>query len=153
MMYLDALQYAREVRELLGPYCTRIEIAGGIRREKEEPHDIELVCQPRLGTAQDFSLGFGNIEVNHLDQFIKNMLSFDSPFKQGGTVFLIRTGDADFSHDFVTRLWKYGLKCVDGHIEDNKGQICNTPEEKDAFELCHLDYIEPKYRNKGAISL
>ncbi|MDE1854395.1 MAG: hypothetical protein KGI38_11710, partial [Thaumarchaeota archaeon] len=59
---------------------------------------------------------------------------------------LIRTGPADFSHEFVMRLWDYGLRSKDGHIEDGQGKVFATPEESDAFKLCRLDYIEPSER-------
>lgn len=35
-----------ELKDILQSSCTRIEIAGGIRRGKPEPHDIELVAAP-----------------------------------------------------------------------------------------------------------
>lgn len=67
------------------------------------------------------------------------------PPAQFGTVFLIRTGDADFSHAFVTRLWQFGLRSVDGHIVRGKETV-PTPEESDAFKLCHMEYVEPENR-------
>lgn len=39
---------AERIRERLQPFCERIEIAGGIRRGKPDPHDIEIVAVPRL---------------------------------------------------------------------------------------------------------
>ena len=197
MKYSLALEYAQEIKEILSPFCERIEIAGGIRRQKEEPHDIEIVCQPRSLPA--IFTDYDN-EVNMLDHTIKGMLrksdinlvtNGDSdkagkkapcgpkyyrlkyrgekldifsviPPAQWGTVFLIRTGDADFSHEFVTRLWKFNLRSVDGHIEriwahselmkrhpEKYAPIVeNTPEEIDAFNLCQLGFIEPKDRTK-----
>lgn len=47
-MRADAERVALEVMTLLAPVCERIEIAGSIRRRKEEVKDIELVCQPKL---------------------------------------------------------------------------------------------------------
>ena len=43
-----AKSLAEELVYMLGPYCERIEAAGGIRRKKPEPHDIELVAIPRM---------------------------------------------------------------------------------------------------------
>jgi DNA polymerase/3'-5' exonuclease PolX len=68
------------------------------------------------------------------------------PPAEWGLLELIRTGPADFSHEFVTRLWEYGLRSRDGHIEDAKGKRVPTPEEADAFRACRLQYIEPKDR-------
>ena len=68
MKYSLALEYAQEIKEILSPFCERIEIAGGIRRQKEEPHDIEIVCQPRSLPA--IFTDYDN-EVNMLDHTIK----------------------------------------------------------------------------------
>ena len=48
MNYNHALQLAKEVVDHLTPSCERIEIAGGIRRGKENPHDIEIVARPHF---------------------------------------------------------------------------------------------------------
>ena len=184
MDYILGKKYAEEIMELLWDSCDRIEIAGGIRRKKEEPHDIELVLQPTFLPTVD---AFGNTDyentANVLDYKIKDLLksgtlSPGDPDKAGkkapcgekyyrlkyknekldifsvidpaqwGTLFLIRTGDADFSHEFVLRLWKFGLKSVDGHIENAMGQTIDTPEEEDCFKLLKMPYIEPEQRTK-----
>lgn len=41
-----ALVLAEGVMKWLESYCTKIEIAGSLRREKETVGDIEIVCQP-----------------------------------------------------------------------------------------------------------
>lgn len=43
-----AREAAEALRDLLEPACTRIAIAGSIRRERPEVKDIELVCVPRV---------------------------------------------------------------------------------------------------------
>jgi DNA polymerase/3'-5' exonuclease PolX len=48
-----ARQYAAELVDYLKPYCDRIEVAGGIRREKSEPHDIEVVVKPKFKDATE----------------------------------------------------------------------------------------------------
>lgn len=48
-MNLDkAKQIATEVESLLFPWCEKIHIAGGVRRDKPNPHDIEIVCIPKI---------------------------------------------------------------------------------------------------------
>ncbi len=47
-----AQRYAREVAARVAPYCDRVEIAGGVRRGKAHPHDIELVVVPKLESRQ-----------------------------------------------------------------------------------------------------
>ncbi|MFZ5856757.1 MAG: hypothetical protein ACOYZ6_08000 [Chloroflexota bacterium] len=48
MKHADALKIAEELVERLRPACTRIEIAGSVRRGKPEVKDIEIVAIPDL---------------------------------------------------------------------------------------------------------
>ncbi|RJP53605.1 MAG: hypothetical protein C4583_04265 [Anaerolineaceae bacterium] len=48
MKHADALKIAEELVECLRPVCTRIEIAGSIRRGKADVKDIEIVAIPDL---------------------------------------------------------------------------------------------------------
>lgn len=66
---------------------------------------------------------------------------------QWGVIFLVRTGCSVFSQSFVTRLWKWNLHCIDGHLERTGYGTCPTPEEKDAFYLSDLKYLEPEARS------
>ncbi|MDG7016480.1 MAG: hypothetical protein JRM82_03795 [Nitrososphaerota archaeon] len=47
---------ANEVVGLLTPYTTRIAVAGGIRRGKADPHDIEIVCEPKRNPVPTLDL-------------------------------------------------------------------------------------------------
>lgn len=51
---MPAYQIATEIRTRLAPVCERIEIAGSVRRGKEEVKDIELVCIPKKRTRPVF---------------------------------------------------------------------------------------------------
>ena len=56
-MKLKAAQYkAAALRQLLQPFCDRIEVAGSIRRGKPEPKDIELVIIPKQQPADMFGM-------------------------------------------------------------------------------------------------
>lgn len=50
---------AQEVVELFRPYCERIEVAGSIRRRREEVKDIEICLIPKFAEIQDPSCLFG----------------------------------------------------------------------------------------------
>jgi len=53
-MLLDqAQQLAEKVLASMRPFADRSEIAGSIRRRKEEVKDIEIVAVPRFGPARD----------------------------------------------------------------------------------------------------
>ena len=45
-LYEDALKVANEIKGWLVPYCTKITIAGSLRRKKAEVGDIEILCIP-----------------------------------------------------------------------------------------------------------
>lgn len=73
------------------------------------------------------------------------------PPAQWGVIMAIRTGPADFSRRFVTARWDGGLmpagyRVRDGHIENGRGQVVETPEERDVFEFLGIDWIEPEER-------
>ncbi len=44
---------AESIKRLLTGTCTRIEIAGSIRRRKQEVGDIEILCIPKYGDFGD----------------------------------------------------------------------------------------------------
>lgn len=63
-----AAAIAGELRELLAPGCARIAIAGSIRRQKPEVHDIELVAVPRIEAIDNGSLWGGTVDVDRLEE-------------------------------------------------------------------------------------
>jgi hypothetical protein len=69
--YADAKRLADQLLAELSPVCERIEIAGGVRREKSDPHDIELVAIPKTEPMKDM---FGAVagQRNLLNQFIED---------------------------------------------------------------------------------
>lgn len=63
---------AAELILALGPYCERIEVAGGVRRQKPYPHDVELVAVPKY---RDVAEGlFDPVRENLLDTAITFLL-------------------------------------------------------------------------------
>ena len=143
MNYQTALALALEVKETLGPDCERIEIAGGVRRKKEEPHDIEIVCSPRrelvFGYANSVDeeihllLSSGFFEKGDKDKAGKKApcgpkyyrLKYKGekldvfvviPPAQWGVIFTIRTGDADFSHWLVQQGNREGIVVSEGRL-------------------------------------
>lgn len=47
----QAIARAEKIRDALAQYCTRIAIAGSIRRARETVNDIDLVAEPKDGIA------------------------------------------------------------------------------------------------------
>lgn len=176
------LQQARELAErwvdCLAPQCERIEIAGGVRRGKPEPHDIEIVCIPRTDTEQDM---FGDIigDKSCLEALINGMIGAGmcEAIKNGpkykqlalpqginldlfivhpetwAVQFVIRTGPKEFGHWCVKKR-KYGgalpsnLRVKDGLVWSH-GKPLPLKEERDFLDLLGLGWVEPKDRRPG----
>jgi len=164
--------------ERLRPYCERIEIAGGVRRQKAEPHDIEVVCVPKTEELRDM-FGFVIADKNQLEAFIDGCIYMDlcKPIKNGpkykqlalpeginldlfivrpetwAAQFVIRTGPAEFSHWLVTPR-KYGgampsnCKVQDGQVWQN-GKALTFAEETDFLDFLGLGWVEPQHRRAG----
>lgn len=68
-----AKKIAIEICQTLQPYCETLNIAGSIRRQKMEVHDIEILCVPkriRVGNQMDI---FGEVSMQNLvhPEFVK----------------------------------------------------------------------------------
>ncbi len=68
-----AAAIAGELRELLAPACVRIAVAGSIRRQKAEVHDIELVAIPVVDAVADGLWG-DTTDVDRLEERILELL-------------------------------------------------------------------------------
>jgi DNA polymerase/3'-5' exonuclease PolX len=127
---------ARDIVRKLEPFCTRIHIAGSVRREKEEVKDIEVICTPlkvQKGgktlfdddpVEYEVSKQFINA-VNNLGQKLKGspegrycqMFVAHSYGKINCDIFIpqehdyyrqlcIRTGSRDFVHHTIAVAWR-----------------------------------------------
>lgn len=176
MYYATAKVIADKVVELLRPHCQRIEIAGSIRREKEIIGDIEIVCIPKPYETGLFTSGIATI-VNTWDKvkgeleygkckYTQRILPSSIIGQEGktvavdlffaehdnfGNIFLIRTGDWEFSKKFMgTIIPQRGYKQENGFLK-NGNKIIPCPDEKDLFFRMGVPYIEPKNRTVNAI--
>ena len=79
MKHADALTIAQGLVECLRPACTRIEIAGSIRRGKAEVKDIEIVAIPDLTPVPRPRAEFGKpipkVHKTKLDAILDEMVS------------------------------------------------------------------------------
>lgn len=145
----------------LKPHCERIEIAGSIRRNKEEPKDIEIVSIPKPYDVGLFESGIATV-VNRwekvkgelpckytqrvLPEGIKLDLFFATP-ENWGLIFAIRTGSAGFSHKMLAARWSaMGYKSEGGMLMRGGESIC-VREENELFDLLGMKWIEPEDRN------
>ena len=142
MRYEEAYKWAIYYRGALQPGCRRLEIAGGVRRHKADPHDIELVAMslpghPPLQFGQPAHPTFLEAKIAELQFSCQIRAVKDGPkYKQfealgdsghfsidlfivsypadWGVIYMIRTGPADFSHWIVTPQ-SMGGALPDGH--------------------------------------
>ena len=154
MKYDQALKIAEKVKQELEPHCQRIEIAGSIRRKKQEVKDIEIVAisnnRFQLGLIVDkWKKIKGNVGGKYLQRELPEGIKLDLFFateRNFGLILAIRTGSAEYSHHVLATGWvKNGFKSIDGMLTKNNQEI-EVKEEIDLFNLINIKYIEPEKR-------
>lgn len=113
----EANVIAQSIKELLTPYCDRIEIAGSIRRGKSIVHDIDIVLieKPEAALVMNSILSsIGEIELN------------------GGKIKRLRYGNGDISIDIyiaTPATWATLLLIRTGSKENNI-RLCSLARRK-----------------------
>ena len=128
----EADYVAERLMVLLAPYCTRIEVAGSIRRRKPLIHDIELLAVPRLLIAYGFDLfgqpaaGRDSLNDRILDLIEEGVLTYRLN-KKGSRTFgplnkLLVHVPSGISVDlFYTTMENYGMAMV---VRTGSAQFC-----------------------------
>lgn len=168
MSYMEALAIAEAVKIALAPHCERIEIAGSIRRQKNIIGDIEIVAIPKPYSSGLFEEGLASVvnqwqkvkgemefgKTKYTQRILPSGIKLDLFFADvtnWGNIFLIRTGDWEFSKKFTgTLLPKNGYLQEGGYLK-YKGKIIPCPEEIDLFSRAGIKFIDPKNRNANSI--
>lgn len=157
-MYKEALKIAEKIKSELAPFCERIEIAGSIRRKKKEPNDVEIVAIPRGREAfelKHFLEKFKMLKGSFPGKYIRLFRNEDSIFidlflctvKNYWMIFVIRTGNAEFSHFLVTRAKKLDYRVKDGMLFDENEIPFEIESEKEIFDILRMKWIPPEKRN------
>jgi DNA polymerase/3'-5' exonuclease PolX len=163
----EALPLAQRLKDVLAPFCDRIEIAGSIRRQKPEVKDIEIVCIPKqvvvdmFGSATEAHPEFCRI-VNALEKvkgeptgrYTQRVLPegikadiFMCTRENWGLIYAVRTGSADFSAYVLGAAWvKNGYRSEGGYLTRD-GERVAVFEEEDLFALLQLDFVPPEERS------
>jgi len=148
-----ARRRAKELVELLSPFCSKIEICGSIRRNCEDVHDIDIVLIP----SDRFSLLLALRKNAKIKKAGKKLLMgiykevpFDIYFATKDTfetLKLIRTGSKEFNKKLCIEARKRGWKLKadgTGLVDGNGRIIANT--EKEIIERLLGEYVEPYKR-------
>jgi DNA polymerase/3'-5' exonuclease PolX len=137
MKLLEIRPIAEEIYSKLEPYCEKgfIHIAGGIRRKKPEPHDIELICSPKKFKINEdmFNTEQGLVPIpefitiinkmqglsgNTYGRYTKRLYQYGDEFdlvqvdifipqkEDYWRIYAIRTGSADYSARVIATAWR-----------------------------------------------
>ena len=159
---LEVIQpVAIELWKQLKPYCTKIKIAGSIRREKPECKDIEVVLSPMDNSARNkiglFLMQNGKIIKGKLSgRYVKATYKgfpvdvFIPQDRDYYRMLAIRTGSSEYSKG-IAKAW------VDkGYMGSEKGLVPrDNPEwtplswesEKHFFEWLGIEFLHPRDRH------
>lgn len=168
MDYDNALITAQRIRTILTPHCTRIDIAGSIRRKLAHANDIDIVCQPKMVELRDMyeyvvdtarsiefmdaanSIGSrlkGDLYrgkcvtyLNYVNgEGIKIELWMPDPAEYYRHL-AIRTGSADYSKHVIANAWK-----VKGWVGSDEGLrlITDCMKRKDGWRCMNTGGEKP----------
>jgi DNA polymerase/3'-5' exonuclease PolX len=167
MKLQHAREIAKQVRNQLSPHCSRCEIAGSIRRQKPEVHDIEIVCIPNVVPyglfLDEYMTAPGFIDAvdrypclrgNPSQRYTQrrhpagiNLDLFMATPANWGMIYAIRTGPAVFSHRHLAARWcKLGYKSIGGILVHHTGRRQYIQEERQLFDILGMPWIDPQDR-------
>lgn len=151
----------------LDRHCERIEIAGSLRRLKPMVRDIEIVAIPTRATNIFGEPVAGKTYLDHaLDVLGVNFTARGQKYQSftynghkvdlflptretWGSIFAIRTGSADFTHQLVSGpplgIRPAEIRFSEGRLWHN-GKLLRTPQEADVFAAVGLKWIKPENR-------
>jgi DNA polymerase/3'-5' exonuclease PolX len=172
MDYHTARHLAERIVQQLAPHCEKVKICGSIRRHKSECRDIDLVVLPQIQPVKDLfgmvshnerSPGFiqvvnswtrlkGDPTGKYTQREIEGMkveIAIASPNNFGNLV-VIRTGNAEFSHQIMNWINKRGLVQKDGFLYKGDQQLV-IKDEVDFFKTIGLPLIDPVLRDENVL--
>jgi len=151
-----AKRIAGEVVAKLSPYCSRIEVAGSIRRRKSLVKDVDIVLIPSdpwnlesevLALARPFR---PKLSGEKLKRFNYNGAQIDLYFtdeKTFGMILLVRTGSTEHNKKLIAIAKRRGLYfSVARGIENERGEVIASKTEKEVFSALGLNFIPPEER-------
>ena len=167
-----AMEIAAKISDEIAPYCSRLQIAGSIRRQRAEVGDIDIVCLPANPAAKKglrqrvirtnpriIADGSYTLEVElagkvRLDIWMAetmNQRDFFSaaPHTNFGSLLLCRTGSIAHNVFLVGVAKHHGLRW-NPHwgVYDNNGVCLASENEEDIFKALKLDFIKPEDRER-----
>lgn len=145
---------AEAVVKRLSPYCSKIEVAGSIRRQKSTVNDIDIVliaADPWNLTFEITGLGVTHLKGDKLKRVNYNGVQIDLYYatpETWATLLLIRTGSKENNIRLATLAKKRGWRLAasgDGLFNENGQRIAGDSEES-IYEALGLPYQRPEER-------
>jgi len=171
MRLKEAEKIAQGLMSRLRDSCERIEIAGSIRRRKEEVNDIEILCVPRYSGYIDLldqkirnlmQAGILDYRLNKLGQRVygpQNKLLlhvasgmpvdiFSTTLDKWWVALVVRTGSRESNIAIASAAKRKGWKfnSYGRGFTDERGREIVCYSERDVFELVGLPYRPPEER-------
>lgn len=161
----EAQILATSLLSSLAPHCTRAAVAGSVRRGKQRPKDIEIVCIPKTAPADLFGA-----TTSHAWAFARALQRW--PLLQGdpltgryiqldigpcradiftaspdywGLIFVLRTGPKNFNLRLLAALKNREVH-MRGGLLYRRGEVLTAPTEHDLFALAQWADIPPHAR-------
>lgn len=154
-MFLErAERMADEIIERLAPYCSRIQVAGSIRRKRPNPNDIDIVLVPNdLWNLHSELVKLGQVKMSG-SKIIRVMYGdtqidiYVADEETWATLLLIRTGSTEHNIRLCSLAKKKGWHLAasgEGLFNETGERIAGDSEES-IFKALGLKYLKPEER-------
>ena len=157
MILEEAQSIANEVVGRLSPYCSRISIAGSIRRRRPFPQDIDLVLIPSdrarldyvlMSLSKDGKMKMSGKKIARVDLGKIELDVYFGTEETWSTLLLIRTGSKENNIRLATAAKRKGLRLAasgDGLFKGDERIAGDS--ERSIFEALGLRFLDPWERD------
>lgn len=167
-LWEEAMRVAEELVAALSPACSRIEIAGSIRRHEAWVGDVELLCIPKHAGSADLLNGTikglmargildyrfnirGSRIYGSRNKLLRHVATgmpvdiFSTTEECWPVALVVRTGPKESNIAIATAALSKGwhLRAYGSGFIDENGAEIRCHSERDVFELVGLPYKEP----------